>query len=46
MFDYDVEVGGQLLAAVDTNPRHTSMYAEGSQVGVTLLADCIHVLPV
>jgi len=45
LFDYDVEVGGQLLSAVDTNPRHTTIYPEGSQVGVTLLADCIHVLP-
>jgi iron(III) transport system ATP-binding protein len=45
MFDYDIEVGEQLLTAVDTDPRHTSMYAEGAPVGVSLLADCIHFLP-
>jgi iron(III) transport system ATP-binding protein len=45
MFDYDIEVGGQLLTAVDTDPRHTTIYPEGSQVGLSLLADCIHVLP-
>jgi len=45
MFDYDIEVGGQLLTATDTDPRHTTLYPEGTPVGVSLLADCIHVLP-
>ncbi len=45
LFDYDIEVGGQLLSAVDTDPRHTQMYAEDQAVGVNLLADCVHVLP-
>ncbi len=45
LFDYDIEVGGQLISAVDTDPRHMTMYAEGETVGVSLLADCIHVLP-
>ena len=45
MFDYDVEVGGQLLTVVDTDPRHTVIYPEGATVRVSLLADCIHVLP-
>ena len=45
LFDYDVEVGGQLLTIVDTDPRHTVIYPEGANVRVTLLADCIHVLP-
>ena len=44
-FDYDIEVGGQLLTAVDTDPHHTVMFTEGESVGLTLLADCIHVLP-
>ncbi len=45
MFDYDIEVGGQLLTVVDTDPRHTTLYAEGTPVGLSLLADCIHILP-
>ncbi|RPJ44133.1 MAG: ABC transporter ATP-binding protein [Chloroflexi bacterium] len=45
LFDYDVEVGGQLLTIVDPDPRHTVIYPEGANVRVTLLADCIHVLP-
>jgi iron(III) transport system ATP-binding protein len=45
MFDYDIEVGGQLLTAADTDPRHTTIYAEGSPVRLSLLADCIHILP-
>ena len=45
MFDYDVEVGGQLLTVIDTDPRHTALHPEGATVGVSLLADCIHVLP-
>jgi iron(III) transport system ATP-binding protein len=45
MIDYDVEVGGQVLTAVETDPRRTTIYPEGSAVRVSLLADCIHVLP-
>jgi iron(III) transport system ATP-binding protein len=44
-FDYDVEVGGQLLTIVDTDPRHTTLHPEGAPVQLSLLADCIHVLP-
>jgi iron(III) transport system ATP-binding protein len=46
MVDYDIEVNGQLLTAVEVDPRVTTIYPEGSQVCVSLLADCIHVLPV
>ncbi len=45
MVDYDIEVGGQLISVVDTDPRHTAIHAEGAAVGVSLLADCVHVLP-
>jgi iron(III) transport system ATP-binding protein len=45
MFDYDVEVAGQLLTVVDVNPHHTSMYSEGAQVFVSLMEDCVHILP-
>jgi iron(III) transport system ATP-binding protein len=44
-FDYDVEVGGQLLTVVDTDPRHMTLHPEGAPVQLSLLADCIHVLP-
>jgi len=45
MFDYDIEVGGQLLTIIDPDPHHTTLSPEGATVGVSLLADCIHVLP-
>jgi iron(III) transport system ATP-binding protein len=45
MIDYDIEVGGQLLSVAETDPRRMTLYAEGAQVGVDLLLDCIHVLP-
>ncbi len=45
MVDYDVEIGGQLVTAAETDPRRMSIYPEGAKVGVSLLADCIHVLP-
>jgi iron(III) transport system ATP-binding protein len=45
MIDYDVEVSGQLLTAVETDPRRTTIFPEGATVGVNLLADCIHILP-
>ncbi|MFM8321026.1 MAG: TOBE domain-containing protein, partial [Chloroflexota bacterium] len=45
LFDYDIQVADQLLTVVDTDPRHTVMFAEGAEVAVSLLADCMHVLP-
>ena len=45
MVDYDIEVGGQLITAAETDPRRMNIFPEGSPVGVSLLADCIHVLP-
>ncbi len=44
--DYDVEVNGQLITAVENDPRRmTAIYPEGSTVSLDLLADCIHILP-
>jgi iron(III) transport system ATP-binding protein len=43
--DYDVEVNGQLLTAVETDPRRMVVHAEGSMVGIDFHEDCIHVLP-
>ena len=44
--DYDVEVNGQLVTAVENDPRRmTSIYPEGSQVKLDFIADCIHILP-
>ncbi len=45
LVDYDIEVSGQLLTAVDTHPGQTSIYTEGETVGLNLLSDCIHILP-
>ncbi|NOZ27625.1 MAG: ABC transporter ATP-binding protein [Chloroflexi bacterium] len=43
--EYDVEVAGQLITAVEYDPRQVTIYPEGSQVSVGLLEDCIYVLP-
>ncbi|RPI85740.1 MAG: ABC transporter ATP-binding protein [Chloroflexi bacterium] len=43
--DYDIDVAGQLITAVDNDPRQASIYTEGTTVGIELLADCIHILP-
>lgn len=42
--DYDVEVDGHLLTAVETNPLQLQMFPEGIDVGVDLYSECIHVL--
>ncbi|MBN1921327.1 MAG: ABC transporter ATP-binding protein [Anaerolineae bacterium] len=43
--DYDVEVNGQLLTAVETDPSHLRLYPEGNEVSLTFSEDCIHILP-
>lgn len=43
--DYDIEVNGQLLVAVETDPMKMSIIPEGSQVGINVCTECIHLLP-
>jgi hypothetical protein len=43
--EYDVEVAGQLLALVEYDPRHTTIYSEGQSVQLRFLEDCLYVLP-
>ena len=43
--EYDVEVGQQLLAVVEHDPRHVTIYAEGEYVKLRFLEDCLYVLP-
>ena len=43
--DYDIEVNGQVLTAVETDPSHLRLYPEGSEVTLTFSEDCIHILP-
>jgi iron(III) transport system ATP-binding protein len=43
--EYDVEVGGQLLALVEKDPRHTTIHPEGETVQLRFLEDCLYVLP-
>lgn len=45
LIDYDIEVGGQVLTAVDTIPGQTNIFTEGASVGLSLMSDCIHILP-
>jgi iron(III) transport system ATP-binding protein len=43
--DYDIEVDGQLLTAVETDPARVVVHPVGEQVGFTFYQDGIHVLP-
>ncbi|MBN1877509.1 MAG: TOBE domain-containing protein, partial [Anaerolineae bacterium] len=41
----DVEVNGQVLMAVETDPSHLELHPEGSTVELSFSEDCIHILP-
>jgi len=43
--EYTVEVGGQLLALVENDPRHTTIHGEGATIRLRFLEDCLYVLP-
>ncbi len=43
--EYSVEVGGQVLALVENDPRHTTIHAEGATIRLRFLEDCLYVLP-
>ena len=42
--DYKVEVSGQLLDVVESDPTHIKIYPAGTQVGVSFYESCIHLL--
>jgi iron(III) transport system ATP-binding protein len=42
--DYEIELNGQTLTAVETDPLQMQMFAEGTQVDLNLCAECIHVI--
>jgi iron(III) transport system ATP-binding protein len=44
LVDYDVEVGGQLLTAVETDPLQLQLIPEGTEVEVALCNECIHII--
>ncbi len=43
--EYEVEVAGQPLVVINTDPRHIVIYPPGQNVGVNFLEDCLYVLP-
>jgi iron(III) transport system ATP-binding protein len=45
LVEYQIEVAGQNLAVVDTDPRNTVIHPQGHEVGVQFLDDCIYMLP-
>jgi iron(III) transport system ATP-binding protein len=45
VIEYDVEVGGQLLALIERDPRRAEIHPEGQTVKVRFLEDCLYVLP-
>lgn len=45
VIEYDVEVGGQLLTCVESNPYVMELFPNGEQVTVGFADGCIQVLP-
>lgn len=45
IIEYEIEVGGQRLAIVNSDPRHTVIYSPGREVGLQMLEDCLYILP-
>lgn len=45
IIEYEVEVAGQRLTIVNTDPRHIVVYPQGRQVEVKVLEDCLYILP-
>ncbi|MCG3208180.1 MAG: Spermidine/putrescine import ATP-binding protein PotA [Anaerolineae bacterium] len=43
--EYEVDVAGQSLVVINTDPRHTTIYPAGQQVAVNFLEDCLYILP-
>ena len=43
--DYEIEVGGQTLTAVENNPLQMDIFPEGTEVGIDIYSECIHVIP-
>ncbi len=43
--EYEVEVVGQVLTIVDSDPRNTVIHPQGHTVGVRILEDCLYILP-
>ncbi|MCZ7570164.1 MAG: ABC transporter ATP-binding protein [Ardenticatenaceae bacterium] len=43
--EYDVEVAGELLSVVDTDPLRPEIYPEGRTVGVAFLNEALYLLP-
>jgi iron(III) transport system ATP-binding protein len=45
LVEYEVEVAGQQISVIDTDPRHTVIHPQGHEVGLHILEDCVYVLP-
>ena len=43
--EYDVEVAGNLLTVVENDPNILEMFAEGEQVTVGIIENCVQILP-
>ena len=43
--EYEVDVAGQVLIVVESDPRHVIVYPANTPVGVNVLAEAVYVLP-
>jgi iron(III) transport system ATP-binding protein len=45
VIEYDVEIGGELITALENDPSAMELFPEGEEVTATFAQDCIQVLP-
>ena len=45
VIEYDVEIGGQLITGLESDPNVMTLFPEGEEVTVGFSEDCIQVLP-
>lgn len=45
VIEYDIEVAGQSLSIVNSDPRHIVIHPAGHEVGLRLLEECVYILP-
>ncbi len=45
VIEYDVEVGGQIITGIETDPNVTELFPEGEEISLGFAETCIQVLP-
>lgn len=43
--EYEIEIAGQHLLVIDTDPRHTVVHAKNHKVSLRMVEECLYILP-